>query len=569
MNQRAWALLRGKVNNKWFFAISPDGQPVDIDNHNGAESDSQVVTDQWVHLTAVFDGNLQTLYVNGVRQSKTYNASGIYSSTAPVTIGTNWNSGSPGTNYFNGKIDDVRIYNYVLGEDQIAQIVTQGAYSLTASAGPGGSVTTQGAGIFLYNPDTVVDIVAAANTNYHFVNWTGTGVDAGKVADPNSASTTITMDSDYTAVANFAIDQYTITASAGDNGGIVPSGMVVVNSGESQDFNAVPDTGYEVDKWSLDGSEVQTGGTTYTLSNITAEHAVSVTFKMLIPTVTITASAGANGSIVPSGMVVVNYGESQDFNAVPDTGYEIDKWSVDGNKAQVGGDTYTLSNITADHTVAVTFKTLTGIMVAHYTFDADDACDISGYGNNGTLVNGAYVVPDGGGELKSASPVLNVDGVDDYVTCGNNSSLNITGPITIAAWVKPGIEPNSNNYIVSKFDYGSNQRSWALLRHHIANTWFFVISPDGQVVDIDYQHSGAESDSQVVTDQWVHLTAVFDGNLQTLYVNGVLQSKTYNVSGIYNSTAPVTIGTNWNSGSPGSNYFNGKIDDVRIYNCAL
>ena len=568
LNQRAWALLRSKASNKWFFAISPDGQPVDVDNHHGAESDSPVAADQWVHLAAVFDGSVQTLYVNGVLQSKTYNVSGIYSCAAPVTIGTNWNNGNPGTNYFNGKIDDIRIYNYALSGAQIAQIVTQGAYSLTTSAGPGGTVTTPGTGTFLYNPGTDANIVATPNAHYHFVNWTGTGVDAGKVAYPNLASTTITMDSNYTAIANFAIDQYTITASAGNNGGIVPSGMMVVNYGESQDFNAVPDTGYEVDKWSVDGNETQVGGNTYTLSNIMANHTVAVTFKVPTNTVTVTASAGANGGIAPSGMVVVNYGESQDFNAVPDTGYEVDKWSVDGNETQVGGNTYTLSNIIANHTVAVTFKTLTG-MVAHYTFDANDASDTSGYGNNGSLINGAYVVPDGGGELKRTSLVLNVDGVNDYVNCGSNSILNITGPITIAAWVKPGIEPNSNNYIVSKFDYGSNQRAWALLRHNKANTWFFVISPNGQVVDIDYQHSGAESDSQVITDQWVHLTAVFDGSVQTLYVNGVLQSKTYNVSGIYSSTAPVTIGTNWNNGSPGTNYFNGKIDDVRIYNYAL
>jgi hypothetical protein len=130
--------------------------------------------------------------------------------------------------------------------------------------------------------------------------------------------------------------------------------------------------------------------------------------------------------------------------------------------------------------------------------------DSSGYGNNGSLVNGAAIIPDNGGGLKTSSQVLQVNSdSNDYVNCGSNASLNITGPITIAAWVKPGIEPNSNNYIVSKFDYGgTNQRAWALLRCNKANTWFFVISPNGQVVDIDNLHNGAESDSQVAAGQW-------------------------------------------------------------------
>ena len=82
------------------------------------------------------------------------------------------------------------------------------ARTLTSSSGNGGDVTTPGEGAYNYDHGTVASIVATADTNYHFVNWTGTGVTAGKVANPNSASTTITMDGDYTVVANFAIDQH-------------------------------------------------------------------------------------------------------------------------------------------------------------------------------------------------------------------------------------------------------------------------------------------------------------------------------------------------------------------------
>jgi Leucine-rich repeat (LRR) protein len=48
-----------------------------------------------------------------------------------------------------------------------------------------------------------VPVDANHQANYHFVNWTGTAVTAGKVAAPSSASTTVTMDADYTLQANF------------------------------------------------------------------------------------------------------------------------------------------------------------------------------------------------------------------------------------------------------------------------------------------------------------------------------------------------------------------------------
>jgi hypothetical protein len=77
---------------------------------------------------------------------------------------------------------------------------------LTSSSGAGGNVTTPGEGPFNYDHGSIVDIVASADANYHFIGWTGSGVDAGKVANPASASTTITMDADYSIVAGFAID---------------------------------------------------------------------------------------------------------------------------------------------------------------------------------------------------------------------------------------------------------------------------------------------------------------------------------------------------------------------------
>ena len=79
---------------------------------------------------------------------------------------------------------------------------TSDQYDLSTSSTIGGNVTTPGEGTYTYNASQVVDLAATADANYHFVNWTG-GV--GTVADVNLATTNITMNGNYSIVANFAI----------------------------------------------------------------------------------------------------------------------------------------------------------------------------------------------------------------------------------------------------------------------------------------------------------------------------------------------------------------------------
>ena len=88
--------------------------------------------------------------------------------------------------------------------------------------------------------------------------------------------------------------------------------------------------------------------TSYTFTNVIANHTISATFD--IDTFTITASAGAGGSISPLGAVSVNYGDSQTFSISHDPGYMVTGVLVDGGS--VGAVTsYTFSNVTDNHTM--------------------------------------------------------------------------------------------------------------------------------------------------------------------------------------------------------------------------
>ena len=89
------------------------------------------------------------------------------------------------------------------------------------------------------------------------------------------------------------------------------------------------------------------GGVTSNVVGVTVASAPPVTY-------TITATAGANGSISPNGAVTVNHGSNQQFTITPNTGYHIDDVMVDGSS--VGAvSSYTFNNVTAGHTITASF----------------------------------------------------------------------------------------------------------------------------------------------------------------------------------------------------------------------
>jgi hypothetical protein len=150
---------------------------------------------------------------------------------------------------------------------------------------------------------------------------------------------------------------YTITASNGPNGTIAPAGTVNAAYGSDQAFVITPDPGYLIDSLIVNGVKV-VSTPTYTFTNVVRNHTIRATF---IPsTFTIQASSGPNGSITPSGAVTVNTGTNQTFTITPNSGYVLDSLIVNGIKRTNAGS-YTFTNVRANHTIRVVFKSTVGI----------------------------------------------------------------------------------------------------------------------------------------------------------------------------------------------------------------
>lgn len=81
----------------------------------------------------------------------------------------------------------------------------------------------------------------------------------------------------------------------------------------------------------------------------------AVTVKSNVKTYTITVSANEGGKVSPSGRVTVNEGNAQTFTVTPAPAYEVKSFKINGQEVALSGNTYTISNVSANMTVDVVF----------------------------------------------------------------------------------------------------------------------------------------------------------------------------------------------------------------------
>jgi hypothetical protein len=125
---------------------------------------------------------------------------------------------------------------------------------LGVSSTAGGSVTDPGEGTFTYEKGTVVDLEATPDTGYEFDNWTG---DVGTIDDVNAATTTITMNGDYSVTADFEevpSVQYDLSINSTEGGSVTTPGEGTFNytAGTVVDLLATPNAGYRFVNWTGD-----------------------------------------------------------------------------------------------------------------------------------------------------------------------------------------------------------------------------------------------------------------------------------------------------------------------------
>ena len=198
-------------------------------------------------------------------------------------------------------------------------------------------------------------------------------------------------------------------------------------------------------------------------------------------------------------------------------------------------------------------------LVAAYAFNegtGTTVVDASGNGLTGTI-SGATWTP--GGKYGNA---LSFNGTSSYVDLGNPALLQITGSMTWSAWVFAAANPTDDGQIIAK---SSASSGWQLKSSPDTGPETFGIAVSGDGTSETQRYSSTVR----ALNTWYYVAGVYNASARTLdiYVNGVLDNGTLSgtiPSSQFNSGDNVNVGRR-----TGGFYFDGIIDEVRIYNRAL
>jgi uncharacterized repeat protein (TIGR02543 family) len=215
--------------------------------------------------------------------------------------------------------------------------------TLVITSGEGGTVLRPGIGSFSYESGTNVILLALANTGYRFSGWTGSAVEAGKVADPFSASTFVAMDSNYTLQANFEVYGLTLSVSSGAGGSVVVPGIgdYTYLHGVTIVISARAESGYHFTGWT--GSAVDALKVTDPTSSITTvlmddsysvkanfagnQHTLAIAWTSGGSVETVITSGGTSTTVTTQGSFLVNDGAKVQMIATADSGWYLSQWS--------------------------------------------------------------------------------------------------------------------------------------------------------------------------------------------------------------------------------------------------
>ncbi len=550
-------------------------------------STATLTANKWTHIAlTVTSGNLWSLYVNGI-----LNSTGTGTARTPSLTTAIGASANPAT-FFNGKIDDVKIYNYVRTPAQI----------LDDMRGDGSSVptlSTVGGGTAVGQPATPLGDWKFSEGYGTTANNAGNGGSALNATLTNMSSPA-TSTSGWQAAASGVCKYNGCLAFNGTNNYVnIPDNTNVqfgtgdfsvstwvkpnvVFYGPSNDGELVSkgSTGFEyaiyqgqiaayVAGVGINGHAYFTPSNWYHLVMVRSSGIVSFYVNGKLD---VSASAPGDVSAVGTPIQFGNRpGASNGYlnGLMDDTklynfALTQDQINLDYNAggALTGGGVGGVNEAANDLTDGAGNPPL-----AYLNFNENTGStvnDRSGQGNTGTwagTLGNQWSI----GKIGSAG---NFNGIDNKVTLTNLTTSQTY--FTVEAWVKPQVWGSSsdNQYIVDKDIFCAityNDFPFSLFVDGTGTTYTTRIGNGTDFV------GHIESKGGYAPNTWHHVVSRYDGSIFQLYVDGALASSD-SWSGNSTLTAlPYTIGAPAQSyGGCGSHlgYFKGQIDDVKIYNYA-
>jgi len=556
-------------------------------------SDIALQANRWYHVLATFTaGSNAKIYIDGVDHTGSLVGtmqSSIADSSRNLVIGAGYtNSTTPDDYYFNGLIDEIKIYNYALTASEVALDYNHGASMVLGASSSGvGNTAAATAASQEYCVPGGADLCSPPVAEWNFDERSG-GTAYDRSGNGNTASLGVGNTSptwsagkisgslSFNGTSNF------IDAGTGFTDNIESAGTISVwtyrKSNTGGIFARSTGSGW-VDERLVIYLRSDTNVWGWVFANGTAYQNNPLSFNDFPANQWVYITFTWNGSRVityVNGKQIDNVAQS----ATPEiTGVKTRFGFTEGlagkyyngkiDQVRVYNYARTPSQIAWDYN--------RGGPVGHWKMDecqGSTAYDSSGNGNNGTITVGASGSQNslgtcalgvgqsaawGNGASGKRNYSLSFDGSDDYIDAGTAPVFNLTNALSVSAWVKTSSA--DNQHVVGRALTGSGD-----------HTFLLSVSPDHYndfIVANGYSFGTADAieGTKTVNDgNWHHLVGTFDGSTLTIYTDGKYDnSKSKSTKPTSNTSLKLTIGKL----SGYSNFFNGQIDDVKIFNYAL
>jgi glucose/arabinose dehydrogenase/fibronectin type 3 domain-containing protein len=627
-SQSGWRTIAQRQTDAYFLNASSDAGPLRPAG-GGTLGGSTVYTagptanpvGAWTYQALTYDGSTLRLYINGTQIASRAQTGAIQASSSPLWIGGN----QPYGEFFNGLIDEVRVYNRALTQAELQSdmntSIAPAAPDTTAPSVPGGlnataasstqvnlswTASTDNAGVSGYRVERCVgsgctsfgEIATPAGTSFSDTGVAATSTYRYRVRAVDAAGNL----SDYSTIATV-----TTPATADTTAPSAPAGLTATAVGPTQvdvDWTASTDnvgvTGYRVER--CQGASCTTfaeisvptvtsysdigrsASTTYryrvratdAAGNLSAYSSiVSVTTPSVPDTTPPSAPTGLTATATGTGTVNLAWTAAADDVGV--MGYRVERCSGSGCSgfgeiATATGTSYGDAAVATSTTYryrvravdaagnlgpysgiaeATTPATPSGLVGAWAFGEGSGTTSVDASGNNNTAtLQGATWSTAG-----KYGNALSFNGTSSIVRVASAASLNLSSAMTLSAWVNPA----------------ASQSGWRTIMQKQVDAYFLNASNDSGPL----RPSGGATfggSTQFVTsttanpvNTWTHVALTYDGSIVRLYVNGTQVATRAQTGAIQTSSNPLWIGGN----QPYGEFFNGLIDEARIYNRAL
>ncbi len=557
----------------------------DTAQQNYVELSCPMATNQWFHFVLVFDGSLPEmqrvkLYVNGQSSNTTvYQHVGTLGTTTTnsaqnLTIGATHAANHPEYpgNFYDGNIDDIRIYNWALDSTTIQSLYHEKGWPLAIKPGlvayyPFNGNANDSSG----NGNNGIDCGATLTTDrfgksngaYHFIG-------GASISIPELFSDTVSAFTFAAWVMKDSVDYNTHEILyKGLDQGEASIGITKTTDGTVVGFGVNIETGvYGAQNWYYVNAPDTLKAKTYYF--LVGRYVKGQKVDFFINGTLIGSSSVPNLSLAKwPGHSYSAIGLQPQFPTTTGWNGVIDDIRV-YNQAL---DSTTIQSLY--HEGGWPFSLESGL-VAYYPFNGN-ANDSSGNGYNGTVA-GAALTADRFGVSNGA---YRFNGTSSVIRCGDILDSVFSAPIakfSVSGWAKTNSYKTlqqDGGYMLGKNAGGSGPYQWGL-GHYQGLVLATIFSDTNGLTN----YVGVAS--PMGTNQWFHFVYVFDGSqpeLQRLklYVNGQSSNDSllWHVGTIGTTTVNTgqqfTFGASHARNNPLSlaNFYDGTLDDIRIYNKVL